>query len=123
MEKDETVVILGASNKPDRYAFMAFEGLKNKGFNVLPIHPTLKEINGVPVLSSLMAVPLPVNTITLYVSAEKSSAVAEQILNLKPKRIIFNPGAENKSLALEAKKQGIETVEECTLTMLTLNSF
>ena len=49
MQKNEAVVILGASNKPDRYAFMALEGLINRGFRVLPVNPTLKEINGVHV--------------------------------------------------------------------------
>jgi predicted CoA-binding protein len=123
MQKLESVVILGASDKPDRYAFLAFEGLTNRGFRVLPVHPTLKEINGTPVFSSVKDIQEPVNTVTLYVGADKSSALAQDILNLKPKRIIFNPGAENKHLFLEAKKQGIEVMDACTLVMLSLNSF
>lgn len=123
MQKNEAVVILGASNKEDRYAFLALEGLLNRGFRVLPVHPTIKEIKGVPVFASLTNIQEPVNTITLYVGEEKSSALTKEILNLKPKRIIFNPGAENKTLLLEAKKQGIECLDACTLVMLSMNTF
>jgi predicted CoA-binding protein len=123
MQKNEAVVILGASNKVDRYAFLALEGLMNRGFRVLPVNPTLKEIKGVPVFASITDIQEPVNTVTLYIGAEKSSALTKEILNLKPKRIIFNPGAENKSLLLEAKKQGIEAIDACTLVMLSMNTF
>lgn len=123
MQKNEAVVILGASNKPDRYAFLALEGLLNRGFRVLPVHPTIKEIKGVPVFASLKDIKEPVNTITLYVGEEKSTELAQEILNLKPKRIIFNPGAENRNLRTEALKQGIVAEDACTLVMLSLNSF
>ena len=69
MQKNEAVVILGASNKTDRYAYMAQQGLVNRGFRVLPVHPTIKEIDGVPVFASLSDIKEPVNTITLYVPA------------------------------------------------------
>lgn len=123
MQKNEAVVILGASNKTDRYAYMAQQGLVNRGFRVLPVHPTIKEIDGVPVFASLSDIKEPVNTITLYVGEERSTAVMQEILNLKPKRIIFNPGAENKSLQIEARKLGIEALDACTLVMLSTNNF
>jgi predicted CoA-binding protein len=123
MQKNEAVVILGASNKTDRYAYMAQQGLVNRGFRVLPVHPTIKDIDGVPVFAALSDIKEPVNTITLYVGAERSTAAMQEILNLKPKRIIFNPGAENKTLLVEAKKQGIEALDACTLVMLSTNTF
>lgn len=123
MQKNEAVVILGASNKTDRYAYMAQQGLVNRGYRVLPVHPTIKEIDGVPVFASLADIKEPVNTITLYVGEERSTAAMQEILNLKPKRIIFNPGAENKSLQMEARKQGIEALDACTLVMLSTNTF
>ena len=123
MQKNEAVVILGASNKTDRYAYMAQQGLVNRGFRVLPVHPTIKEIDGVPVFASLSDIKEPVNTITLYVGEERSTAVMQEILNLKPKRIIFNPGAENKSLQIEARKLGIEALDACTLVMLSTKTF
>jgi predicted CoA-binding protein len=123
MHKNETVVILGASDKPDRYAYLAFDALKKRGFRVLPVHPTLKEIEGTPVFSSLSEIKESVHTITLYVGPEKSANLSKEILGLSPKRIIFNPGAENKALLQAAQKQGIDAMDACTLVMLTINTF
>jgi predicted CoA-binding protein len=47
------VVVLGASNKPERYSNMAVKLLKEKGYNVIPIHPLLDEIEGFPVVHYL----------------------------------------------------------------------
>ncbi len=123
MKKNETVVILGASDKPDRYAYLAFEALKKRGFRVLPVHPTLKLIDDTPVFASLSDIKESVHTITLYVGPDKSSNLSKEILSLSPKRIIFNPGAENKALLLAAQKEGIEALDACTLVMLTINTF
>jgi len=47
----------------------------------------------------------------------------EKIISLKPKRIIFNPGAENYSLMKKANEAGIETVEACTLVLLSIGQY
>ena len=54
----------------------------------------------------------------MYVGLRHQNDLEEYILSLNPKRIIFNPGTENESLAQKAKKQGIETLNACTLVML-----
>jgi hypothetical protein len=40
-----------------------------------------------------------------------------------PKRIIFNPGAENPSFFKEATNKGIDTLEACTLVMLSAGTY
>lgn len=64
-----------------------------------------------------------IDTVTLYVSAERSTAMEDAITHLHPDRVIFNPGAENPALreALEAK--GIRTEEACTLVLLNTDQF
>ena len=62
--KNKNVVILGASNNPERYSHKAFTLLKEQGFTVIPVHPALKEINGVPVVASLSQISEPVDTVT-----------------------------------------------------------
>jgi hypothetical protein len=45
------------------------------------------------------------------------------ILNCHPKRIIFNPGAENEPLKKTAADNGIEVVDACTLVMLATGTY
>ncbi len=119
----ETVVVLGASDKPDRYSYKALKLLQEHGHKVIPVHPKLQEIEGTKVANSLSSVTEKIDTLTLYVGAETSAAMQAEILALKPKRIIMNPGAENYELATSATKQGIQVLEACTLVMLKTGQY
>lgn len=119
----QRVVVVGASPNPERYSNKAVKDLLAHGHTVLPIHPQAAEIHGQPCIKTLQAVDGTVDTVTLYVGAEKSTALMEHILLLKPKRIIFNPGSENPTLEQQAQAQHIETVQGCTLVMLRTNQF
>ncbi|MCX6111878.1 MAG: CoA-binding protein [Proteobacteria bacterium] len=117
------VVVLGASNKEDRYSNIAVRRLKEKGYNVIPVHKIIKEVYGIPVHHNLSDIRETIHTVTVYVNKEVSDNMSADILGLKPKRIIFNPGAENYDLKKKAEAQGIEVVFACTIVMVTAGTF
>ncbi len=117
------VVILGASSKPDRYSCLALKRLLAAGHEAIPVNPALESIEGVPVVGRLADVFLPVDTVTLYVGPERILPMIDDILALKPKRIIANPGTETRELASRALEAGIEYVEACTLVLLGTGQF
>jgi predicted CoA-binding protein len=117
------VAVIGASDKPDRYSYQALKLLQEKGHAVYPVHQRIKLIDGVSVFPSLENVADPIDTVSMYVSPDISNLLADEILAKKPKRIIFNPGAENPQLAFQAQAQGIKTMEACTLVMLRTGQF
>ena len=111
-------VVLGASDKEDRYSYKALVRLKAHGFNVIPIHPQLKTIENIPVKESLDKVTEKIDTITVYVGPQISKTLVLDFVRIKPKRIIFNPGAENSQIYNVLKDAGINIIEACTLVML-----
>ena len=117
------VAVLGASTKPDRFSFKAVHQLKERGYQPIPVHPAGHFVDGIPGVKSLDKIRNPVDTLTMYVNSKISSEQKDQILKLNPRRIVFNPGAENKELAEELKRAGIEVIEHCTLVMLQEGSF
>ncbi|HEY3297846.1 MAG TPA: CoA-binding protein [Armatimonadota bacterium] len=117
------VAILGASDKPDRFSYKALQSLKAHGFNPIPINPKKDAIDGVKCYVSLRDVKEPVDTLTLYVRAEISSKLTADILALKPRRVIMNPGTENDDLADACAKNDIQVIEGCTLVMLNTGQF
>ena len=117
------VVVLGASNKPERYSNQAVRLLTEKGHTVFPVNPASAEIFGIKVFPRLTDITLPVHTITVYMAAERSSALADEILALKPCRVIFNPGAENPDLTEKLAAADIEALNACTLVMLKTGGF
>ncbi len=121
--KKQRVVVVGASPDPERYSNRAVCLLMRHGHEVVPVSPAAQTIEGLPVHNDLAEVDGPVDTITLYVSPQVSSALAAVIEQLKPQRVIFNPGAENPALRDSLMKQGIYTKEACTLVLLNSQQF
>ena len=122
-KSSETVAILGASRKPERYAFKAMELLKEYGHKPVPVNPAFDEILGEKCYPGIGAVPRPIDTVTLYLRPARSNPLIEEILSVNPRRIIMNPGAENETLAEQARDRGIEVIEGCTLVMLRTGTF
>jgi predicted CoA-binding protein len=119
----ETVAILGASPKPDRYAYKAMEMLHEYGHRLLPINPAFEEILGQKCYPTISDAPGPIDTVTMYLGPARSDALIDEIIGAQPRRIIMNPGAENSALAAKAEEAGIEVVEGCTLVMLRTAQF
>ena len=122
-EKTETVAVLGASPKPDRYAYRAMQMLRQFGHRAIPVNPAFPEILGDTCYANLADVPDRVDTITMYLGKQRSDPLIDDIIAAKPKRIIMNPGAENDELARKAEAAGIEPIYDCTLVMLQTGSF
>ena len=117
------VAIIGASHKPQRYAYQAQELLMRYGYRVFPVSGNGHEILGVPGYLSVREINASIDTVTLYLNAERHRSIKHDMLQLKPRRIIFNPGTESAELMLAYKEQGIETLEACTLVMLRTGQF
>lgn len=119
----ERVVIVGASDNPERYSHKALLLLRRHGHEVVPVHPRLAEIEGILVVPDLSAITGPVDTVTMYVGAAISAGLQEKLTALQPQRVIFNPGAENAALAGALEKAGIACEEACTLVLLNTGQF
>jgi uncharacterized protein len=122
--KKETVVIIGASNKPDRYSYKALKMLQEYGHEIIAVHPTLQKIEEIAVISSLALLgPKKIDTVTLYVNPELLKKYQDDLIKLKPTRVIFNPGTEAAEIEAILEKHGIKTVRGCTLVMLRTGQF
>jgi hypothetical protein len=64
-----------------------------------------------------------IDTVTLYLSQANQKEYYDYILSLHPRRIIFNPGAENPELGALAQAHGIEPLEACTLVLLSTGRY
>ena len=117
-EAGSIVAVLGASSKPKQYSYRAVQLLKQHGHKAIPVHPAGHAVDGIPGVKSLDDINKPVDTLTIYVNSRISNELADSILKLNPRRVIFNPGAENDELAKRLDESGIEVVHHCTLVML-----
>ena len=117
------VAVLGASPKPARYANQCIRLLKSHGYRITPLHPRFEEIEDLPVTHSLAEIGEQVDTLTLYVGPQHLAPQSDDIVRLRPGRVIFNPGTESKVVQRRLDDAGIEWFEACTLVMLRTDQF
>jgi uncharacterized protein len=115
-------IVLGASSNPERYAYKATKKLKDYGHEVIPMGNKKGEIEGIAIQNDTPQYK-GIDTITLYLNAENQKPYYDYIFSLKPKRIIFNPGAENGELMKMAKEKGIDSEVACTLVLLSIGEY
>lgn len=119
---NKKTVVIGASDNPARYAFQAVNRLKSHGHEVVPVGIRKGQVAGLDIHTDKPEIES-VDTVTLYVGPQNQPSWYDYILDLKPKRIIFNPGTENYELERKAREQGIQTIEACTLVMLSVGNY
>jgi uncharacterized protein len=115
-------LVIGASEKTDRYSYKALKLLQRHGILVeaLSLHPgkidQLHFHTGYPVLRDI-------DTVTLYINAQRQQDYEAYILSLQPRRVIFNPGTENGALLKKFEAAGILCEVACTLVLLQTGQY
>ena len=121
MENKKTL-ILGASQNPERYSYLAVNKLSANHHFVVAIGRKKGKVGNVEIDTEQK--PLTgIDTVTLYLNPQNQKPYYDYIISLKPKRIIFNPGTENEELYTLAKQNGIEVMEACTLVLLSTGQY
>ncbi len=115
-------LVLGASTNPTRYSYLAANRLVNYGHPIINVGLKRGEVAGVAI-EKPETIHSDIDTITLYVGPRHQEELYDYILATKPKRIIFNPGTENRELEEKAMDLGIETERACTLVLLSTGEY
>ena len=121
MEQKKTLV-LGASQNPERYSYLAVQQLVKHQHPVIAVGIKKGLINSIEI-ETVKKQYTDIDTVTLYLNPANQKDNYDYILSLHPKRIIFNPGAENDELENLAKQKGIKTMEACTLVLLSTGQY
>jgi predicted CoA-binding protein len=120
--QEKKTLVLGASDNPMRYSYLAINSLVKRGHPVVAVGLKETEVAGVKVLTT----PAPfadVDTVTLYLNPSRQQQYYDYILSLKPDRVIFNPGTENPDFFKLLKQNDIEVEVACTLVMLSTSQY
>lgn len=122
MNEKKKTLVLGASDNPSRYSFLAINRLRSHGHPVVAIGKKSSLVGDVTIEKEKKGFD-DVDTVTLYLNPFHQKQYYDYIVSLKPKRIIFNPGAENDELYDLATQNGIKPVEACTLVLLSTHQY
>lgn len=119
---EKRTLVIGASVHTNRYSYLAMQRLEAFGHPVLALGLRPAMVGSV----SIVTEPgnwRPVDTVTLYLNPERQKKYYAYLLDLKPNRIIFNPGTENSELEKMMEDAGVQTLRACTLVMLSTGQY
>jgi predicted CoA-binding protein len=115
-------VVIGASPDSSKYSYKCVKSLIRHGHQAVPVGKKTGEIEGIEILTGKPHIP-DVQTVTVYLSPDNQKEYYDYILGLNPSRIILNPGTFNQELIDLAKAKGIQVISDCTLILLSSDSF
>jgi predicted CoA-binding protein len=115
-------LVVGATEKAGRYANLAAYSLLRHGHQIELVGLREGQIEGNPIHTDQPALD-DIDTVTMYVGPQNQPKLYDYIKSLKPRRVIFNPGAENPEFEKQLQAEGIEPVEACTLVMLSIGTY
>lgn len=119
---DKITLVLGASLKPERYSNKAVHALVDKNHSVMAFGLRVGNIRGVEVHNKLIQ-KIAIDTVTLYLNPGRQKEYYSYLVDLKPRRVIFNPGTENFELISILEEEGIMTEIACTLVLLSIGNY
>ncbi len=117
-----TTLVIGASENPNRYSNMAIKMLRKHDYPVKALGLREGKVLDVEIKKPGFEFK-DIDTVTLYVGPQNQPAYYDYILNLKPRRVIFNPGTENLAFEKALTNAGIETEQACTLVLLSTGAY
>lgn len=122
MIQNKKTLVVGASPKEERYSNRAVKLLSKNSYDVYAFGLREGKIDTIDIFTEWPKTN-DIHTVSMYVGPQNQDTYYNLILNLKPQRVIFNPGTENEVFSQMLNSEGIEVVEHCTLVMLNQGIF
>lgn len=115
-------LVIGASLNPERYSFKALKALRMAGHPVVAFglkEGLIADVN----VQKEWQFSSDIDTVTIYMNPQRQVEMYDKIIDLHPKRVIFNPGTENAEFETLLVTNKIETEQACTLVLLSINQY
>lgn len=119
--KNVTLVI-GASTNPNRYSNIAIKRLRDKQIPTVALGLRKGKVLDVLINDEKLHYNT-IDTVTLYLNPKRQEEYYNYIINLQPRRVIFNPGTENMEFVELLTAHKIASEIACTLVLLSTNQY
>lgn len=119
----KSTLVLGASPHPFRFAHRAIKRLRHFQHPVEALGLHKGQIEDVSIQTDRTLISTDIHTVSIYLNRYNQTMYYDWIISLKPKRVIFNPGAENFEFESKLNNAGIEVLNACTLVMLSIGNY
>ena len=104
--------VVGATDNPKKYGSQIFKNLKNRGYEVYPVNPRLKELEGVECYPGLADIPVTVDVVDFVVPPEVTERILKDCKRLGLERIWLQPGSESEAAIAYCHENKLKVVHD-----------
>lgn len=110
--------VVGATENTDKYGYMIYKKLRDRGYKVYPVNPNYESIQGDKCYKSLKDIPEVPEVIDMVVAPKHGMRVIEEAAELGIKNIWLQPGTHNDKVMELIEEKGLTAVKACVLVAL-----
>jgi predicted CoA-binding protein len=104
------VAMVGVSANPEKPSNIVFRYLTTHGYNVIPVNPTIKEVEGKKCYANLSAIPEKVEVVDIFRRSEDIPPIVDEAIKIGAKAVWMQEGIINDAAAEKANSAGLLVV-------------
>lgn len=109
--------VVGATDNPEKYGHQILVNLRKRDYEVYPVNPRLKEIEGVKCFATLTDLPVKVDVVDFVVPPSATEAILKECVALGLSRIWLQPGSESEAAISYCKDNNLKVVHDVCVMM------
>lgn len=111
LKESKNICVIGISDNPERDSGRIAKFLAENGFNVIGVHPKLKEVFGIKVFNSLEQITQRIDIVDIFISGERITEMIDSIIKINPKYVWFQLGIFNDYAVKKFENHGIKVIQ------------
>ena len=107
LTRSKTIAVVGLSPNLERDSHRVAKYLKEQGYRIIPVNPTVDEVLGEKSYPDLNSVPEPVDMVDIFRRSETVPPVVDEAIEIGAKYIWMQDGVVHEKAAKKAEEAGI----------------
>ena len=108
--KQKRIAVVGSFRNQSKYAYRILQALKNKGYEVYPVNPRLKEVEGLTCYPSVKDIPVVCDVADIVTPPTITEQVIKECKEKGITRVWLQPGAESQEAIRLCRENDIQAV-------------
>jgi predicted CoA-binding protein len=109
--------VVGATDNPEKYGNQILKNLKKRDYEVYPVNPRLKTVEGMKCYANLSELPVKVDVVDFVVPPSATEAILKECVTLGLDRIWLQPGSESQAAIIFCRENNLKVVHDVCVMM------
>lgn len=115
--------VVGATTDHTKYGYRVLMDLHKAGYAVVGVNPKYRDIEGVPVFSSLGQLPHKPDVVVFVLPPAIGLTILDEVAKFGIKLVWFQPGAESEEIQTKANLLGLTAQADGSCIMVARRAF